>query len=68
MNLRYTYRKVWQTWETFGGAILSQLNDAGIKVEGKMVHAQLPDSIMQKFLPIQLRTAFGLSECNVQIF
>lgn len=45
---RYTYRKVWQTWETFGGAILAQLNVAGIKVAGKMVHAQLPDSIISK--------------------
>ena len=45
---RYTYRKVWQTWETFGGAILAQLNDAGIKVTGKMVHTQLPDSIISR--------------------
>ncbi len=45
---RYTYRKVWQTWETFGGAILAQLNEAGIKVEGKMVHTHLPDSIISK--------------------
>lgn len=67
---RYTYRKVWQTWETFGGAILAQLNDAGIKVRGKMVHTQLPDSITSKKalyqfgsepLPVYLNAMFKYS-------
>ncbi len=45
---RYTYRKVWQTWETFGGAIMAQLNEIGIKVSGKMGNTQLPDSLISK--------------------
>lgn len=43
---RYTYRKIWQTWEAFGGAILEQITDAGIKISGKMLHQQIPDSII----------------------
>lgn len=45
---RYTYRKVWQTWEVFGGALLAQLYDAGISMSGKIEHKQLSKDILSK--------------------
>ncbi|MCL2688640.1 MAG: D-alanyl-D-alanine carboxypeptidase/D-alanyl-D-alanine-endopeptidase [Chitinispirillia bacterium] len=45
---RYTYRKVWQTWETFGGAFRAQCSENGIRIEGKTVRRRVPDSLLAK--------------------
>ncbi|MDR2727902.1 MAG: D-alanyl-D-alanine carboxypeptidase/D-alanyl-D-alanine-endopeptidase [Chitinispirillales bacterium] len=42
---RYTYRKVWQTWETFGGAFRAQCKENGLHIEGKTMRRKVPDSI-----------------------
>lgn len=67
---RYTYRKIWNTWEMFGGAMLAQFDEAGIRTTGKMIHAQLSDSIISKKpvyeftsepLPVYLNAMFKYS-------
>jgi D-alanyl-D-alanine carboxypeptidase/D-alanyl-D-alanine-endopeptidase (penicillin-binding protein 4) len=42
---KYVYRKVWQTWETFGGAMLSLFDDNNISVTGKLMHRSVPDTL-----------------------
>jgi D-alanyl-D-alanine carboxypeptidase/D-alanyl-D-alanine-endopeptidase (penicillin-binding protein 4) len=45
---RYTYRKVWQTWETYGGAFRAQCKESGLHIEGKTVRRKVPDSLTSK--------------------
>jgi D-alanyl-D-alanine carboxypeptidase/D-alanyl-D-alanine-endopeptidase (penicillin-binding protein 4) len=42
----YIYRKIWQSWEMFGGAVLAQFNDYGIKIDGTAVHGQVPEQLL----------------------
>ena len=45
---RYTYRRVWQTWETFGGAFRAQCEQSGLHIEGKTIRAKVPDYLIAK--------------------
>ncbi|MDR0306173.1 MAG: D-alanyl-D-alanine carboxypeptidase/D-alanyl-D-alanine-endopeptidase [Chitinispirillales bacterium] len=45
---RYTYRRVWQTWETFGGALRAQCTESDLRIAGKTVRAKVPDSLIAK--------------------
>lgn len=45
---RYIYRKVWQTWEVFGGAIVSQFEEAGISFSGRITHETTPEALCKK--------------------
>jgi len=45
---RYTYRRVWQTWETFGGAFKAQCQESGLHIEGRTIRRKVPDSLAAK--------------------
>lgn len=64
---RYTYRKVWQTWEIFGGAIMAQLDELGIKVAGNVLHATTPESLVSK-KPLYSFSSEPLSVCLNAMF
>ena len=38
----YTYRKLWQTWESFGGALQPLFARRGIALKGSIVHGSVP--------------------------
>jgi D-alanyl-D-alanine carboxypeptidase/D-alanyl-D-alanine-endopeptidase (penicillin-binding protein 4) len=38
----YSYRRVWQTWESFGGALRPLFERRGITFSGKVVHKPVP--------------------------
>jgi D-alanyl-D-alanine carboxypeptidase/D-alanyl-D-alanine-endopeptidase (penicillin-binding protein 4) len=42
----YIYRKVWQSWEMFGGAVIAQFNDYGIKIQGTAMHGKVPQTLL----------------------
>ncbi|MFP4012474.1 MAG: D-alanyl-D-alanine carboxypeptidase/D-alanyl-D-alanine-endopeptidase [Chitinispirillaceae bacterium] len=42
---RYTFRKVWQTWEVFGGAVRSLFRENGIQITGKTVRKRVPSGL-----------------------
>lgn len=42
---RYTYRKVWQTWEAFGGAVRALFKENGIMVRGNTVRGKVPSKL-----------------------
>lgn len=44
----YIYRKIWQSWEMFGGAVMAQFNNAGIKVQGATLHGKVPGDLLGK--------------------
>ena len=44
----YTYRKLWQTWEAFGNALLPMLQRRGIAFKGKIVHGRVPRRIASR--------------------
>jgi len=44
----YAYRRMWQSWESFGGAFRAQCADNGIKVAGKTVRQRVPDTLAAK--------------------
>lgn len=44
----YIYRKVWQSWEMFGGAVVAQFKDYGIKIDGTTVHGRVPSQLLTK--------------------
>ena len=44
----YTYRRMWTTWEAFGGAFRAQCADNGIKIEGKTATRRVPDTLVAK--------------------
>jgi len=44
----YTYRRMWQTWESFGGAFRAQCIDNGLRIDGKTVRRRTPDTLMTK--------------------
>jgi serine-type D-Ala-D-Ala carboxypeptidase/endopeptidase (penicillin-binding protein 4) len=41
----YNYRKLWQTWEAFGNALVPLLAKRGIAFTGKLKHAKVPRRI-----------------------
>lgn len=45
---KYIYRKVWQTWEVFGGAVVSLFDETGIGFSGKVIHGVTPESLQKK--------------------
>jgi len=44
----YTYRRMWTTWEAFGGAFRAQCADNGLKIEGKTALRRVPDTLVAK--------------------
>ena len=44
----YSYRRMWQSWESFGGAFRSMCADNGIKITGKTVRQRTPDTLTAK--------------------
>ncbi|MDG5814414.1 D-alanyl-D-alanine carboxypeptidase/D-alanyl-D-alanine-endopeptidase [Chitinispirillales bacterium ANBcel5] len=44
----YTYRKVWQTWEIFGGVIRDLFNGAGIEFNGQTLRERVPESLEEE--------------------
>jgi len=44
----YTYRRMWTTWESFGGAFRAQCADNGLKIEGKTAVRRVPDTLIAK--------------------
>ena len=42
----YTYRRMWQTWEAFGGAFRAQCADNGLRIDGKTVRRRTPDTLV----------------------
>jgi len=44
----YAYRRLWQSWESFGGAFRALCADNGIKIAGKTVRQRVPDSLTAK--------------------
>jgi serine-type D-Ala-D-Ala carboxypeptidase/endopeptidase (penicillin-binding protein 4) len=44
----YTYRRLWQTWRSFGGAMLPFFKRRGIAFSGKIVHGRVPSKIAQQ--------------------
>lgn len=52
MNLdekpRYIYRKVWNTWESFGWVLQGLFEESGIEFSGSIRHEIAPDSIKSK--------------------
>jgi PBP4 family serine-type D-alanyl-D-alanine carboxypeptidase len=44
----YTYRRMWTTWEAFGGAFRAQCADNGIRIEGKTAMRRVPDTLAVK--------------------
>ena len=44
----YTYRKLWQTWEPFGNALLPLFERRGILLRGKVRHERVPTAIASR--------------------
>jgi D-alanyl-D-alanine carboxypeptidase/D-alanyl-D-alanine-endopeptidase (penicillin-binding protein 4) len=44
----YAYRRMWQSWESFGGAFRALCADNGIKIAGKAARQRVPDSLIAK--------------------
>jgi D-alanyl-D-alanine carboxypeptidase/D-alanyl-D-alanine-endopeptidase (penicillin-binding protein 4) len=44
----YTYRRMWQTWESFGSAFRTQCTESGLKIDGKTVRRKVPDTLVTK--------------------
>ena len=44
----YIYRRMWQTWESFGGAFRAQCADNGLRIDGKTVRRRTPDTLITK--------------------
>jgi D-alanyl-D-alanine carboxypeptidase/D-alanyl-D-alanine-endopeptidase (penicillin-binding protein 4) len=44
----YTYRRLWQTWRSFGGALQSMFARRGIAFSGKVTHGRVPVKIEKK--------------------
>jgi len=42
---RYIYRKVWETWENFGWVMQGLFEECGIRLDGKVRHGVVPDSL-----------------------
>ncbi len=57
---KYIYRKVWQTWEVFGGAIVSLFDETGIGFGGKIIHGAVSESLL-KTVPFYQFTSEPLS-------
>lgn len=41
----YNFRKLWQTWEAFGNALLPLFTRRGISFSGKIIHGKVPQRI-----------------------
>jgi len=44
----YAYRRMWQSWESFGGAFRAQCADNGIKITGRTMRQKVPDTLAAK--------------------
>lgn len=44
----YTFRKLWQSWESFGGALRPLFVRRGIAFKGRVLHARVPGRIAAK--------------------
>jgi D-alanyl-D-alanine carboxypeptidase/D-alanyl-D-alanine-endopeptidase (penicillin-binding protein 4) len=64
---RYAYRKVWQTWQTFGGALLTQLSESGIKCSGGIINQVTPDSL-KKQTPFYVFTSQSINQYVNEMF
>ncbi|MCL2182636.1 MAG: D-alanyl-D-alanine carboxypeptidase/D-alanyl-D-alanine-endopeptidase [Chitinispirillia bacterium] len=42
----YIYRRMWQSWESFGGAFRGQCIEQGLRIDGKTVRRKVPDSLV----------------------
>ncbi|KMQ52916.1 D-alanyl-D-alanine carboxypeptidase [Chitinispirillum alkaliphilum] len=42
----YTYRRVWQTWEVFGGAMRAMFSENGIEIKGETIEGTVSDSLI----------------------
>jgi D-alanyl-D-alanine carboxypeptidase/D-alanyl-D-alanine-endopeptidase (penicillin-binding protein 4) len=45
---RYLYRKLWQTWEAFGNALVPLFARRGIIFQGTIIHARVPDEVAKR--------------------
>jgi D-alanyl-D-alanine carboxypeptidase/D-alanyl-D-alanine-endopeptidase (penicillin-binding protein 4) len=44
----YTYRRMWQTWEAFGGAFRAQAQDQGLIINGRTERRRVPDTLVAR--------------------
>jgi len=44
----YNFRKLWQTWEAFGNALLPLFTRRGIIFQGKIIHGKVPQRIARR--------------------
>jgi D-alanyl-D-alanine carboxypeptidase/D-alanyl-D-alanine-endopeptidase (penicillin-binding protein 4) len=44
----YCFRKLWQTWEAFGNALLPLFARRGIMFQGKIIHGKVPDNLAKR--------------------
>ena len=42
----YTYRRMWNTWDAFGGAFREQCRINGLRIAGRTVQGRVPDSLI----------------------
>ncbi|MCL2220168.1 MAG: D-alanyl-D-alanine carboxypeptidase/D-alanyl-D-alanine-endopeptidase [Chitinispirillia bacterium] len=42
----YTYRRMWQTWDAFGGAFRGQCMEQGLRIDGNTVRRRVPDTLL----------------------
>jgi D-alanyl-D-alanine carboxypeptidase/D-alanyl-D-alanine-endopeptidase (penicillin-binding protein 4) len=42
---KFSYRKVWHTWENFGGVVRAFFEEHGMKIDGSVRHGVIPDSV-----------------------
>jgi serine-type D-Ala-D-Ala carboxypeptidase/endopeptidase (penicillin-binding protein 4) len=63
----YSFLKLWQTWETFGNALLPLFARRGIVLQGKIVHGRVPYRIASR-LPFYEFLSEPLSEAVKRMF
>ncbi|MCU0608565.1 MAG: D-alanyl-D-alanine carboxypeptidase/D-alanyl-D-alanine-endopeptidase [Chitinispirillaceae bacterium] len=44
----YSYRKLWQTWESFGNALVPLFERRGVTLEGRVVHRKVPVAVAKQ--------------------
>jgi PBP4 family serine-type D-alanyl-D-alanine carboxypeptidase len=42
----YTHRRLWQTWQAFGGAFRAVSAESGLRIDGRTVRRAVPDSLI----------------------
>ena len=63
----YSYRRVWQTWEVFGGALRPLFKRRGISFSGKVVHKRVPRRLNAQ-PPLHEFVSLPLSKCIEEMF